>query len=157
MIQESNADAILLIDECSKMEANKKKKVKSEFNLFLLRMLSAWGDLMYSSTITFQRWRHSQPRKKPCTLRIFLRSSRSISLSWVALQPGLSHSFFNMHNCNHNEVLPLIFHAKYPESHKSLSLFQSEWIQSEKKPRKLKNPGWYFTIYGLNPSFIIIN
>ena len=45
--------------------------------LFLLRMLSACGDLMYSSTITFHRWRHSQPRKNPWTLRIFFKSSSS--------------------------------------------------------------------------------
>ena len=34
---------------------------------FLLRMLSAWGDRMYSSTICFHRLRHNQPRKKLCT------------------------------------------------------------------------------------------
>lgn len=42
--------------------------------LFRFRMLSACGDLMYSSTICFHRRRHSQPRKKLCTFLIF-RSS----------------------------------------------------------------------------------
>ena len=85
-------------------------------NLFLLRMLSACGDLMYSSTMTFQRWRHNQPRKKPCTLRIFFRSSRSTSFSWAGPQPGLSHSFFNMHSCinGNNKILSSISPGEYP-------------------------------------------
>lgn len=37
--------------------------------LFLLRMLSAWSERMYSSTICFQRRRHSQPRKKLWTCK----------------------------------------------------------------------------------------
>jgi hypothetical protein len=37
--------------------------------LFLLRMLSAWSERMYSSTICFHRRRHSQPRKKLCTCK----------------------------------------------------------------------------------------
>lgn len=34
---------------------------------FRFRMLSAWSDRMYNSTICFQRRRHSHPRKKLCT------------------------------------------------------------------------------------------
>lgn len=48
--------------------------------LFRLRILSAWGDFMYSSTICFQRRRHNQPRKKLCTFLI-LRSS-TVSCTW---------------------------------------------------------------------------
>lgn len=48
--------------------------------LFRFRMLSACGDLMYSSTICFQRRRHSQPRKKLWTFLIF----RSSTESWTS-------------------------------------------------------------------------
>lgn len=45
--------------------------------LLRFRMLSACGDLMYSSTICFQRRLHSQPRKKLCTFLIFRSSAES--------------------------------------------------------------------------------
>lgn len=50
--------------------------------LFLFRMLSAWGDFMYCSTICFQRRRQSHPRKKLCTFLIFRNSIESCS-TWA--------------------------------------------------------------------------
>lgn len=50
--------------------------------LFRFLMLSAWGLLMYCSTICFQRLRQSHPLKKLCTFLIFLNSIESCS-TWV--------------------------------------------------------------------------
>ena len=68
---------------CSRYSSSASTMLKTR--LFLFLMLSAWGDLMYSSTICFQRRRHSQPRKKLWTFLIFLSSMES----WTeAHKPG---------------------------------------------------------------------
>ena len=71
---------------------------------FLFLMLSACGERMYSSTICFQRRRHSQPRKKLWTFLTLAISGSSSSSevsprSWLAFVVrdtwGKSlHSFF---------------------------------------------------------------
>lgn len=63
---------------CSMYSSSASTMLKTR--LLRLRMLSAWGDLMYSSTICFQRRRHNQPRKKLWTFLI-LRSS-TVSCTW---------------------------------------------------------------------------
>lgn len=63
-------------------------------HLFLLRMLSAWGERMYSSTICFQRRRQSHPRKKLWTFFIFLISSESSGRSSRRREGSPLDSFF---------------------------------------------------------------
>ena len=63
---------------------------------FLFLILSAWGDRMYSSTICFQRLRHSQPRKKLWTFLIFPMSGSSSSSSLG------SHSRVDFDTCGRN-------------------------------------------------------
>ena len=54
--------------------------------LFRLRILSAWGLLMYCSTICFQRLRHSHPLKKLWTFLIFCISISLISSNDVTTE-----------------------------------------------------------------------
>ena len=58
-------------------------------------MLSAWGELIYCSTICFQRRRHSQPRKKLWTFFILAMSGSSFSLSYSdgKLRCGMDDEF----------------------------------------------------------------
>ena len=74
--------------------------------LFRLRMLSACGDLMYSSTICFHRLRHSHPRKKLCTFFI-LRISSDSSPSSDCWCGKIRQSFFRVHNWNKRSMLTL--------------------------------------------------
>lgn len=53
---------------------------RSGTRLFLLRMLSAWGLLMYCSTICFHRLLHNHPLKKLCTFLILRISMESWTL-----------------------------------------------------------------------------
>lgn len=60
---------------CSRYSSSASTILNTRLLRFLI--LSACGDLMYSSTICFQRRRHNQPRKKLCTFLIFLNSMES--------------------------------------------------------------------------------
>lgn len=62
---------------CSKYSSSASTMLNTR--LFRFRMLSACGDLMYISTICFQRRRHNQPRKKLCTFFIFCSSTVSLT------------------------------------------------------------------------------
>lgn len=82
--------------------------------LFRFLMLSAWGLLIYCSTICFHLLLHSQPLKKLCTFFIFLNSTDSSDRPWPVdpVAPALStefvdwltlyvtglHSFFKAHS-----------------------------------------------------------
>jgi hypothetical protein len=68
-----------ITSSCSKYSSSASTIEKTR--LFLFRMLSACGDLMYSSTICFHRRRHSHPRKKLWTFLIFRNSIESCTES----------------------------------------------------------------------------
>lgn len=56
--------------------------------LLRFRILSACGELMYSSTICFQRRRHNQPRKKLCTC---LQTILPFIIILISMRLFLSH------------------------------------------------------------------
>lgn len=64
-----------ITSSCSRYSSSASTIEKTKLLRFL--MLSACGDLMYSSTICFHRRRHSQPRKKLWTFLIFFSSAES--------------------------------------------------------------------------------
>ncbi len=59
--------------------------------LLRLRILSAWSERMYSSTICFHRLRHNHPRKKLCTWK-------DINMLWLA---AYCDDFRDMHFAHH--------------------------------------------------------
>lgn len=79
VFQESQSLAYLFTSSCSKYSSSASTMLNTK--LFRFLMLSAWGDLMYSSTICFHRLRHSQPRKKLWTFLIFRSSTESSAVS----------------------------------------------------------------------------
>jgi hypothetical protein len=135
----------------------------TDFYLFRLRMLSAWGDLMYCSTICFQRLRQSQPLKKLCTFLIF----RSSSVSWqlVAVDapepPALAwefrplvrlalvlyegtgrHSFFRAHSWNIKQPWAVSRHSCRVFSHRK----KKESSQEVRHAVKLLGSYWQFDV-----------
>ena len=64
-IRSGRRNTVTRVDSCLTYSSSHSTMPKTI--LFLLRMLSAWSERMYSSTICFQRRRHNHPRKKLCT------------------------------------------------------------------------------------------
>lgn len=65
----------MFTSSCSKYSSSASTMLNTKLFRFLI--LSACGDLMYSSTICFHRRRHNHPRKKLWTFLIFLSSIES--------------------------------------------------------------------------------
>lgn len=70
--------------------------------LFLFRMLSAWGLLMYCSTICFHRLLHSQPLKKLCTFLILRISIES----WILNVAGSENMKLSLDCLREYETVP---------------------------------------------------